>query len=114
MWRYLQMCGLAAMVAFPCAVEAAEWHLQPETSSALVLTYGAGDPVSYKFECTANEVLVTETGVTKLMDLKTGNPIGDDAQAVMPAGSAMMALFGGKGDPDVYPESGAYLWRQPR
>jgi hypothetical protein len=48
-------------------------------------------------------VIVTQTGVTKLLDLKTGKPIGDDAEAGMPPGGAMMALFGGKGDPQFMP-----------
>jgi hypothetical protein len=81
---------------------AADWRLQP-AGSTLVLTYAEDQPVSYRFECMANEVRITETGVTKLMDLGTGKPIGDDAHAVMPPGSAMMALFGGKGDPNFVP-----------
>ena len=48
-------------------------------------------------------MIVTETGVTKLIDLKTGNPIGDDSAAVMPPDAAMMALFAGKGDPQFVP-----------
>jgi hypothetical protein len=103
--RFLPMCALAATIALSSGVEAAGWQMQP--GSTPLLTYGAGDPVSYRFECAAGGVIVTETGVTKLMNLKTGTQIGDDAQATMPDGSAMMALFGGKGEPDFVPAQAA-------
>lgn len=48
-------------------------------------------------------IVVTETGVTELLDLTTGKPVGDDAQAVMTPGAAMMALFSGKGEPKFMP-----------
>ncbi len=96
--------GLAALLAASAPAQSTGWQLQPPVSGhSPVLTLNAGDPVSYRFECTPNEVIVTETDVTKLIDLKTGQPIGDDAQAVMPSGAAMMALFGGKGDPQFIP-----------
>lgn len=52
-------------------------------------------------------MIITETGVTQLIDLKTGKPIGDNAGATMPEGAAMMALFGGKGDPQFIPAEAA-------
>ena len=92
------------MLAMSAQAEAAEWQLQPaDGSHGVILTFGSGEAVSYRFECASNEVIVTETGVTKLLDVKTGSTIGDDANAVMPAGAAMMALFGGKGDPQFVP-----------
>lgn len=99
--------SLAALLAASGPAQSTGWQLQPQESGhGPVLTFNAGDPVSYRFECTSNDVIVTETGVTKLIDLKTGQPIGDDAQAVMPTGAAMMALFGGKGDPQFIPAEG--------
>jgi hypothetical protein len=104
MLRHVRVLSLAILLALSAQAEAADWQLQPaEGSRGAVLTLGGGEPGSYRFECAGNEVVITETGVTKLVDLKTGKPIGDDAQAVMPAGAAMMALFGGKGDPDFRP-----------
>lgn len=50
-------------------------------------------------------MIITEAGVTELLDLNSGNKIGDDAGAVMPEGSAMMALFTGKGEPKFVPGS---------
>ena len=96
--------SLAALLVASSPAQSTGWQLEPQVSGhGPVLTLNAGDPVSYRFECTPNDVIVTETGVTKLISLKTGQPIGDDAQAVMPSGAAMMALFGGKGDPQLIP-----------
>jgi hypothetical protein len=86
------------------AAGASGWDLRAAADGRpLTLTYAAGQPLSYRFECASDAVVVTETGVTKLLDLRTGKPVGDDAQAVMPDGAALMALFGGKGDPQFLP-----------
>ncbi|QNA84171.1 hypothetical protein G4G27_09375 [Sphingomonas sp. So64.6b] len=92
------------MLALAARAEAIDWQLHPaEGGRGVVLTFDAGQRVSYRFECTVNDVIVTQKGVTKLMDLKNGQTVGDDAQAVMSPGAAMMALFGGKGDPRFIP-----------
>jgi hypothetical protein len=100
---------LAALVSTAArAAGAPGWDLQPAADGRpLALTFAAGQPLSYRFECAPDAVVVTETGVTKLIDLKTGKPVGDDAQAAMPDGAAMMALFGGKGDPQFLPAQAA-------
>jgi hypothetical protein len=104
MSRYVKFISLAVILALSARADAADWQLHPaEGSRGIALTYGSGQSVSYRFECAANDVIITETGVTKLMDLKTGSPIGDGVGAVMPPGAAMMALFGGKGDPKFMP-----------
>jgi hypothetical protein len=100
----LAALGIAASFALSAPADAAGWQLQPAVGNhGLTLTLDAGERVAYRFECAANEVVVTETGVTKLLDLHTGKPIGDDAQAVMPPGAAVMALFSGKGEPAFMP-----------
>jgi hypothetical protein len=104
MIRLAMVFSLAAMLALSAPAEASGWELRPaQDGRGAVLTFGAGDPVSYRFECTAVDVIVTQTGVTKLLDLNTGKTIGDDAEAVMPQGAAMMAVFAGKGDPKFMP-----------
>jgi hypothetical protein len=103
----LKLTGLAAMFALNNAAQAAEWQARPaEGDRGAVLTYGAGEPVSYRFECAGDSVIVTETGVTQLLDLQTGQPV-DDKQATLPAGAAAMALFSGKGDPQMVPAEAA-------
>ena len=104
MSHHIKLMSLAFLLAMSVQAKAADWALQPmEDGHGDILTYSFGDAVSYRFECAASEVIVTQTGVTKLLNLKTGSTIGDDANAVMPAGAAMMALFGGKGDPKFAP-----------
>jgi hypothetical protein len=105
MFYHAKLLGFAVLLAMPAQVQASQWALQAGGGSALVLTYGAGERVSYRFECAPKEVIITETGVTELLDLNSGNKIGDDANAVMPDGAAMMALFSGKGEPKFIPGS---------
>lgn len=93
----------ALLIAISAQAMAAEWQLQGErVGEKLTLTYALGEPVSYRFECTPSMVLVTETGVTKLMDFSTGVTVDDEA-TVLPSGAAMMALHGGKGEPKFVP-----------
>lgn len=100
--------SLAAMLATTAPAQGAGWELQAKNGDhGAVLTLNAGEPVSYRFECTRDDVIATETGVTKMIDLKTGKPIEDGPSAVMPAGAAVMALAGGKGDPQFMPAEAA-------
>lgn len=97
--------ALATFAALPAHAQKSNgWELHPaQGDRTLALTYAAGQPVSYRFECGAQDVIITETGVTQLMDLQTGKPIADDAAGPLPPGAAMMALFGGKGEPAFQP-----------
>jgi hypothetical protein len=96
--------AVAGMAAASVQSQSSGWELRPAADGhGAVLSVDADDSVTYRFECASDAVIVTQTGVTKLIDLKTGNHIGDDAAAVMPPGAAMMALFGGKGDPKFVP-----------
>ena len=98
----------ALMLGLPAGAQAAEWQLVATSGDRLAtLTYAVGEPVSYSFACTPTEVIVTQTGVTQLLDLTTGTPVGDDAQATMPEGAALMALFFGKGEPQFLPAEAA-------
>jgi hypothetical protein len=98
---YGAIVGLA--LAFTGQAEPSGWRLSPPANGQGPLLVLQAEQVSYRFACTASDVTVTETGVTKLMDLKTGAAIGDDAAAVMPPGAAVMALYSGKGDPRFRP-----------
>lgn len=95
---------IAGLLALPLQAHNSGWELKPATAGhGAALVFGEDDDISYRFECAEDGVIVTETGVTKLIDLKTGKAIADDAGAVMPDGGAMMALFGGKGQPAFEP-----------
>ncbi len=68
----------------------------------LVLPKAGGD-VSYIFDCSGSKLVVTQTGVTELLDLEAGNNarIPDTGEVrTFPAGSAQMAIATGRGDPD--------------
>jgi len=58
---------------------------------------------SYVLECAPDKVLVTYTGVTDLLDLRSGSKVGDVPGSIMPEGAAMMAVFTGKGAPKLLP-----------
>jgi len=64
----------------------------------------AVDPArSYIFECAPEAVVITETGVTDLLDVRTGTKVGDGPGSTMSPGASVMALFTGKGSPDFVP-----------
>jgi len=98
------LVGFAALLAISAGAEATGWQSQPaEAGRGPTLSYETDKAISYRFACEADGVTVTQTGVTGLLDLRTGARIGDDRAAVMPDGAALMALFGGKGDPEFMP-----------
>ena len=104
MLRFILCLTLAGAVATPAGAATLGWQLTPASPEhGLLLTYGTETPVAYRFECTASDVVVTETGVTKLLDIKAGTQVGDGPDAVMPPGSALLAVYGGKGDPQFQP-----------
>ncbi|MFL6844158.1 MAG: hypothetical protein ACJ8ER_04680 [Allosphingosinicella sp.] len=100
----IKLSGLAAMLAITGTAQAAAgWQFQPaQGDRGTVLTFEADGPVTYRFQCAGDSVMVTETGVTALMDLQSGQPV-DSSQAALPAGAAVMALFDGRGDPQFVP-----------
>ena len=97
----VSLAGLSAAL-FQAGTRGWEVHSATATGGE-VLTFAADAPVSYRFECTACEVIVTQTGVTKLMNLQSGDQIDDGPNAVMPANEAMMAVFAGEGQPQFRP-----------
>jgi hypothetical protein len=101
---HVKILAIAAMLALSARAEAGEWKLQPaDGNRGVTLTLETGTAVSFRFECTATDVIVTETGVTRLLDLKTRKIVGDDAQAVMPPGAAMMGILADKAGPQFVP-----------
>ena len=70
------------------------------------LSLAMDDGHSYSFECAPDAVLISETGVTGLLDIRGGGgKVGDAPGSTMPEGAAVMALYGGKGDPKFLPAS---------
>jgi hypothetical protein len=71
------------------------------------LTFAVDPTRSYVFECGSDAVIVTQTGVTDLLDIRGNGKIGDAPGSVMPEGAAVMALYTGKGDPNFLPTQAA-------
>lgn len=104
MHRDVKLFGMAGLFTISSHAGAQEWQLHPaDRSHGVALTFSTGHSPSYRFECAANQVMVTETGVTKLMDVRADKAVGDDAGAVMSPGAAMMAVYSGKGDSQFVP-----------
>jgi hypothetical protein len=103
--KHLSAILAALVLALTTAQAQAEgWMLEPGSgTSELRLVYSAGDTPNYVFACEATAIRVTNFGVTELLDLQTGQKVGDGADAVMTPGASLMALFTGKGQPDFLP-----------
>jgi hypothetical protein len=89
----------AAMVA-PAAL-AAGWELGPSGQ----MTFGGGAAPLYKFDCTGPELVITQFGVTKLLDVQKNEPVADAAGSALPEGAALMALATDKSEPNLVPAS---------
>lgn len=69
------------------------WEVQqPPVTSNLQLVYKGDTQASYLFECHPTNVVLTELGVTDLLDLQTNLKIGDTPGSVITPGAALMAL----------------------
>ena len=97
--------GLAAVALGSGQAMAEGWVLTSAAAGQdLQLSYAATDQVpGYLFDCTATEIAVTEFGVTELLDIQTGQKIGDEPGSIMTPNASVMALFTGKGQPDFLP-----------
>lgn len=94
----------AVTLAFASPASAQEWTLAAAADGhGETLTTDLGSGRSYVFECAADAVVITYTGVTGLNDLMTNTKVGDAPGSVMSDGAAMMALYTGKGEPEFQP-----------
>ncbi len=104
--RLLQLAAVVVgLLAIPAAALAHGWQIDGgSVSSPLVLSRDLdGTAVSYQFECRRDHVVVRETGVTQLMDVKTGVKVGDEPGSAMTPGAAYMAIMLDSGQPDLVP-----------
>ncbi|HEY0131090.1 MAG TPA: hypothetical protein VGB57_06765 [Allosphingosinicella sp.] len=66
--------------------------------------FSAGGAPVYLLECKATEVVVTQFGVTQLVDLQANRPVGDTEGTALPPGAALMALATDRTDePNMMP-----------
>ncbi|HEU0098841.1 MAG TPA: hypothetical protein VFQ67_08705 [Allosphingosinicella sp.] len=77
------------------------WELDP----AGKMTWGTPGKPSYRLDCTGPELVVTQFGVTKLVDVQRNQPVGDSEGTTLPEGASVMALATDKTEPDMVPAS---------
>lgn len=104
-----KIIAFCALLAIATGAHAAEWSLETgEKAAGPVLTLPLDGAASYRFVCRPDGVEATQTAVTKLVSLQSGQPIGDAPDAVMPPGAAMMAVYGGNGEPRFVPAAASH------
>jgi hypothetical protein len=94
---------LTAMLSLgsAAAAQSAGWTVTSAEGQPTRLSFDgfADKGVRYAFVCEPDGISITETGVTALMDPKTGGKVGDDPGSVMLDGAAVMALFTDRTEP---------------
>jgi hypothetical protein len=96
--------GLALLCltsATAVAAQSGGWELGP---AARIAFSEAGRPI-YVLDCTGSELVVTQFGVTQLVDLQKNRPVGDTEGTALPAGAALMALATDRSEPNLVPAS---------
>jgi hypothetical protein len=73
------------------------WALDP---AGQITLSDAGKPI-YRLDCTGPELVVTQFGVTKLLDVQRNQPVGDTDGSTLPAGASVMALATDKSEPKM-------------
>jgi hypothetical protein len=95
----------ASMVAGPVTAGSSAWHVEggPGTPPfRMEFSFGPSG-VTYQFECQPQTVAITETGVTELMDLKTGQKVSDAPGSTITSDASAMGLFTNKIKPQLIP-----------
>jgi hypothetical protein len=77
------------------------WHLDAGPQ----LIYDVAGAPAYKLDCSGSELVVTQYGVTQLMDLQKNESVSDTEGSALPEGAALMALASDKSDPNLVPAS---------
>jgi hypothetical protein len=95
--------GLVLLLAAPASAEG--WAtVRAGNGHGEQLTLALDGARSYIFECVPDGVVITETGVTDLLDIRGGgSKVGDAPGSTMLDGAAVMALYTGKGEPEFQP-----------
>jgi hypothetical protein len=89
------------MVALLASAASGGWQLGSDGR----ITFGEAAQPLYKLDCTGPELVVTQFGVTQLLDLQRNQPVGDADGTALPDGAALMALATDKVEPNMVPAS---------
>lgn len=91
------------MMALLASAASGGWELGPDAQ----ITFGEAAGPVYKLDCTGPDLVVTQFGVTQLVDLQKNQPVGDSEGTALPEGAALMALATDKVDPNLVTASAA-------
>jgi hypothetical protein len=106
----MRMGSIAMILALAFAgtanAEPGGWQVEgrPGATPYRLSFTGLGPGMSYSFECQSDGVLITETGVTQLLDIRTGRKIADEpGSTISPGASFMMLVLNAKPGRDFLP-----------
>jgi hypothetical protein len=85
------------MMALLASAASGGWELGPDAQ----ITFGGAAKPVYKLDCTGPKLVVTQFGVTQLVDLQRNRPVGDSEGMALPEGAALMALATDKIEPNL-------------
>jgi hypothetical protein len=106
--RKIAFVGAAGLALAAAPAAAGNWSVQGAGNGhGERVTIGLEEGRAYSFECAPDGLVVTQIGVTDLLDPKTNTKVGDAPGSAMPPGAAVMGLFTGDGDPELLPASAA-------
>lgn len=93
------------VLAMPVAAKAGTWTIEGGPNSPPYrMSFSFGQPgVSYRFECQANQMSISEFGVTQLMDVQTGVKISDEPGATITPGASVMGVYTDKVETQLVP-----------
>ena len=79
------------------AASAGGWHAGPGAQ----ISFSDSKRTVYRLDCSGPELVVTQYGVTQLLDVQENKPVGDSDGSTLPAGAAVMALATDKVEPNM-------------
>ena len=104
--RHAGLLGsLLFLTAGPALAESSGWQvIGGSDSNPFQLRFGYAQPaVTYVIDCRVDKIIVTETGVTELMDIQTGQKVSDSPGSSITPGASAMALFTDRVQPKMIP-----------
>jgi hypothetical protein len=98
-------CMALSMLAFaPSPASAGGWKAAGASNGrGETLSYDHGEDRSWIFECAPDAVIITNVGITDLVDVRLKQKIGDAPGSTITPTASMMTLYTGKGDPEFQP-----------
>lgn len=91
------LIGARMIAALLASAASGGWQLGADAR----ISFGEAAKPVYKLDCTGPDLVVTQLGVTKLLDLRLNKPVSDTEGSALPEGAALMALATDKVEPNL-------------